>query len=85
MSDNKNNNISKSGIGFCSLLTIAFIVLKLTKVINWSWIWVLAPLWITFALNVIISIFYIIVIYICNKKTSEKVNKKLKELKNDRQ
>lgn len=34
------------GIGFCGLLTIAFIVLKLTGVISWSWIWVLAPIWI---------------------------------------
>jgi hypothetical protein len=32
-------------IGFLSLLTIAFIVLKLTAVISWSWWWVLAPFW----------------------------------------
>lgn len=32
-------------IGFCGLLTLVFIVLKLTGVINWSWIWVLAPVW----------------------------------------
>lgn len=36
----------RGGIGFCGLLTIAFIVLKLTGVISWSWIWVLAPIWI---------------------------------------
>lgn len=36
------------GIGFCGLLAIAFIVLKLTGVITWSWWWVLAPLWIPF-------------------------------------
>lgn len=28
-----------------SLLAILFIALKLTKVIDWSWIWVLSPLW----------------------------------------
>lgn len=27
------------------LLTIAFVVLKLTAVIAWSWWWVLAPIW----------------------------------------
>ena len=37
---------SKSGIGFCGLLGVAFIVLKLCHVIDWSWAWVLAPLWI---------------------------------------
>lgn len=43
-----NKETGKSGgIGFVGLLTIAFIVLKLTKVIEWSWIWVVSPLWIT--------------------------------------
>jgi len=36
-------NESKSGIGFFGLLTIVFIVLKLCKVIDWSWWWVLSP------------------------------------------
>lgn len=52
MENNKNN--TRSGIGFCGLLTIAFIVLKLCNVITWSWIWVLSPLWISFALIVLI-------------------------------
>lgn len=38
-----NNNYS-GGIGFFGLLTIVFIVLKLTNVIAWSWWWVLAPM-----------------------------------------
>ena len=37
---------SSSGIGFFGLLTIVFIVLKLTEVISWSWLWVLSPMWI---------------------------------------
>lgn len=45
---------SSSGVGFTGLLTIAFIVLKLTGVINWSWWWVLAPLWIGFLLFLVI-------------------------------
>ena len=39
----KQNN---TGIGFTGLLTIAFIVLKLTGQISWSWWWVFSPLWI---------------------------------------
>lgn len=31
------------GISFGGLLTILFIVLKITGVITWSWFWVLAP------------------------------------------
>lgn len=40
------NKASSKGIGFCSLLCIVFIALKLTDNIDWSWWWVLAPLWI---------------------------------------
>ena len=49
----ENKTYNKNGVGFCGLLTIAFIVLKLCGVINWSWIWVLAPLWIGWGLILI--------------------------------
>ena len=55
--DNEN---SSGGIGFCGLLTIVFIVLKLLKVISWSWLWVLAPLWIPISVAVLIFIIAII-------------------------
>lgn len=44
-----------------SLLLIAFIVLKLCKVIDWSWWWVLAPIWIPIALVIILLILKFIV------------------------
>lgn len=48
------NSSSAGGIGFVGLLTIVFIVLKLCKVITWSWWWVLSPIWIVVAIVVII-------------------------------
>lgn len=33
---------------------IVFIILKLTGTLTWSWLWVLSPLWIGFALSLII-------------------------------
>lgn len=42
----KNSSQSSNGIGFIGLLTIVFIVLKLLHKIEWSWAWVLSPLWI---------------------------------------
>ncbi len=40
------SNVSlSSGVGFCGLLSVAFIVLKLTGHIAWSWWWVLSPIW----------------------------------------
>lgn len=34
-------------MGFVGLLTILFIALKLIKIIAWSWIWVISPIWIS--------------------------------------
>lgn len=48
-----NNNNSGVRIGFCSLLAIVFIILKLCGVITWSWVWVLAPLWIPVLVGVV--------------------------------
>ncbi len=50
------NEQNSGGIGFAGLLAIAFIVLKLTHVIDWSWWWVLSPLWIAAALAIILVI-----------------------------
>ncbi len=55
-------------ISFFGILTIVFIVLKLTKVINWSWWWVLAPTWIPIAIVAII----VVVIMVKNKMQSRK-------------
>ena len=54
MKDNNVSSSSSSGVGFAGLLTIAFIVLKLLKVIDWSWWWVLSPLWISTSLVILI-------------------------------
>ncbi len=53
MMNNKSSS-SSSGIGFTGILTILFIGLKLAKVINWSWWWVLSPLWISTILAIVI-------------------------------
>lgn len=50
----KDNNSSSAGVGFAGLLTILFIALKLLGVIDWPWVWVLSPLWISLAVGLII-------------------------------
>jgi hypothetical protein len=52
MSDKSTS--SSGGIGFVGLLTIVFIVLKLTGFIDWSWWWVLSPIWISMTLVLLI-------------------------------
>lgn len=57
-----SNEHSSGGIGFFGLLTIVFITLKLIGIIDWSWIWVLSPIWIPIALvTAIVSIAVLIV------------------------
>jgi hypothetical protein len=51
---------SSSGIGFTGLLTIVFIVLKLTKYIDWSWWWVLSPIWISIVLFFVGFVFFML-------------------------
>lgn len=45
---------TSGGIGVGGALGIAFIVLKLTGVIDWSWWWVLSPFWGSFALVILV-------------------------------
>lgn len=49
-----SNSGSSGGVGFVGLLTVAFIVLKLTGVITWSWLWVLSPAWISASVGILI-------------------------------
>ena len=50
----ETSNNTSGGIGFIGLLTIVFITLKLTNVINLSWWLVLSPLIISFCVGIII-------------------------------
>ena len=59
---NDNSSTTSSGIGFAGLLTLAFIVLKLCKVISWKWIWVLSPVWISIVLALVIFVIFLLVI-----------------------
>jgi ABC-type Fe3+-siderophore transport system permease subunit len=60
----KNEQATSSGLGFGAVLFIVFLVLKLTNVIDWSWWWVTAPLWIPIGLAVMIFIVTALVIIV---------------------
>jgi hypothetical protein len=46
----KNEKASSNGIGIGGILSIIFLILKLTNNITWSWWWVTAPIWIPIGL-----------------------------------
>ena len=59
MANNSNSSGSGSkGLGFTGALQIDFIVLKLLGKINWSWLWVLSPTWISLILAIVIVIIF---------------------------
>lgn len=60
---NSQSQTQSAGIGFTGLLALVFITLKLTGVINWSWVWVLAPIWIS-AIFFIMAVVVLIVLYV---------------------
>lgn len=58
------------GIGFFSALTLLFIGLRLGNVIDWSWWWVLAPVWIPLALALLLFAFIAVISYFTEGKES---------------
>ena len=60
MANNSSSSGSGSGkgIGFVGALQIAFIILKLLGKIRWSWLWVLSPTWVSFALIIIFAVMF---------------------------
>lgn len=65
---NNNSNTTCTGIGFTGVLAIVFIVLKLVGVIDWKWVWVLAPIWIAGAITLVIIVAMIIIAFISEKR-----------------
>ncbi len=64
--ENSANRIELGGFG--TLLFVVFLVLKLCKVIDWSWWWVTAPLWGSIALFVVTLIICVVVAVFVERK-----------------
>ena len=54
MKDFKERN--GSDVSLATVLLIIFVVLKLTGLINWSWLWVLSPIWIPICLGLFLFV-----------------------------
>ena len=60
-----SDNNTKCGLGLGGILFVVFLILKLCKVITWSWWWVFALIWIPFAICLII---FIIALFLGSKE-----------------
>ena len=58
--EREEQNTTASIISLPTLLTVAFVVLKLCKVIDWSWWWVISPT--LFSVGIYIILFIAVVI-----------------------
>lgn len=56
MGSNSTNVSASSGGILLPGMTILFVALKLTGVIDWSWWWVLAPFWIPLSLGLVVLV-----------------------------
>lgn len=45
------------------VLAVAFIILKLCGIIEWSWVWVLCPIWIPFVIAFVLLFIIRIVVF----------------------
>lgn len=62
------NTAATGGVGFFGLLAILFIALKLlgiTEVAEWSWVWVVSPLWLPFAVMLGLVLVFFLIIGVC--------------------
>ena len=62
---------SGKGMTAVELLQVAFIVLKLCKVIKWSWLWVFSPTWIATAIAILLGIAWFIAMRWINRRSEE--------------
>lgn len=60
------HEVGDGGI-FWTLLAVAFIVLKVTHLIDWPWVWVLAPIWIP--TGIVLAAIVVVLIVVLTKET----------------
>lgn len=63
------------GLKAVDLLLVLFVGLKLAGVISWSWIWVLAPVWIPLAI-IVITVLAKAIVTIVRGRKGKKVESK---------
>ena len=60
--------VTSSGMSLSWVLFIVFMVLKLTKLIDWSWWWVSSPLWLPFVVGLVLAVLFVFIKVIIFRK-----------------
>lgn len=72
MSSSSKGSSSGGGVGIPTVIQIVFIILKVVGVIEWSWLWVLSPTWI----SILVVIFVLLILFIVKVISVASRNKK---------
>ena len=67
MSESKTS----SGLGCLAVVGVMFIVLKLLEIqpiASWSWLWVLCPFWIGLALDIVLVLLALILVWLSSRE-----------------
>ena len=69
-----SNAVASGGrsLGFSAVLFIVFLILKLTNIIDWRWIWVFSPLWIVAALVALVIVAAVVFAIIFKRRRERK-------------
>lgn len=68
------------GVTFSGLLFLVFLVLKLCKVIDWSWWWITAPLWGQVVIMIVAIIIFVSVCSLEERKKQKRLQKAIREI-----
>lgn len=63
-------NVGCSTGSLSSTVFIVFLVLKLCKVINWSWWWIISPIWISAGVYILTVTVIAIICTLCRVKNT---------------
>jgi len=55
-------------LGFFQILTLIFIIFKIMGKIDWSWKWVLAPLWIPILISLAIMTVFLVIMLLASRR-----------------
>ena len=53
--------VGGQSLGLMGGSTVAFVILKLCHVIDWPWVWVLSPVWVSLGAAVVVGVVAVLV------------------------
>ena len=81
LENNQKLNINMNCLGFFIMaLTLLFVGLKLTKYINWNWLWILSPVWMSLSLLTILIIIALVIKWVHKLRTKQTSKDKLRKV-----